>query len=225
MLKLLFYFLILAIVPIGALAMSSASYKIDADVISGGGAYSSATNYKLTDTVGEAVTGISSGGPYQSKAGFWYMVNYSILLELNGATKSLGILTPGTPVIAETVATVTTDAWNGYTLGVNQGGNMLHTDTVTEIPPYSCEIADPCVWSGVGLGFTITDGTDVEAKWGTDPNYEYAAFPLVATTIHQKENYYSGGDDTAIEYKLDVDGDQKSGAYSNLITYTATTSL
>jgi hypothetical protein len=65
----------------------------------------------------------------------------------------------------------------------------------------------------------------VESKWGTSPNFKYAYFPLTDTTFHEKTGYTSGGDATTVEYKLDVPGTQKSGAYSNLITYTAMAKL
>jgi hypothetical protein len=102
---------------------------------------------------------------------------------------------------------------------------MTHTDAVTTIPFYSGTISSPTPWSGVGLGFTITSGTNVEAKWGADPNYNYAGFPGSDAKIHEKTGYKSGEDDTVIGYKVDAASSQKSGIYSNMITYTAMTKL
>lgn len=208
------------------LAMSSTNYKIDADVIGVAGGEGISTNYKLTDTLGEPVIGIGQSASYQLQAGFWYMVNYIISLQVDSNTVNLGTLTPGTPVTGQSVLTVTTDSWGGYDLLASQNQEMTHTDTVTTIPNYSCDITTPCLWSGTGLGFSVTSGTGVEAKWGTTPNFKYAYFPLADTIFHEKTGYTGGGGDiTTVGYKLDTPATQRSGNYSNIITYTAMTKL
>ena len=206
-------------------AMSSTNYKINADVIGTGGDDGSSANYGLTDTLGQPVIGIGSSTNYKAKQGFWYMIATAISLVVDSNTVNLGTLTPGTPVTGDSTLTVTTDAWGGYELYVSQNGQLTHTDTVTTIPDYSCAIASPCSWSGVGLGFSISSGTNVDAKWGTSPNLNYAAFPLTQTKFHETIDYKSGGDNTVIEYKVDAPTSQKSGQYSNIITYTAAEKL
>ncbi len=206
-------------------AMSSSNYKINADVVGSGGDLGSSTNYKLTDTVGEPIIGIGSSTNYKAKQGFWHMVATRISLTVDSNTVDLGTLSPGTPITGDSTLTITTDAWGGYELFVNQNNSLTHTDTSTTIPDYSCAIASPCAWSGVGLGFTITSGTSVDAKWGTSPNFNYAAFPNSSTKFHEVNQYISGGDDTGIEYKVDAVSSQKSGDYSNIITYTASEKL
>lgn len=52
------------------LAATAQGYKIEAHAISGGGA-SSAGTLVLTGTIGQPVTGFSTGGDHQLKAGFW----------------------------------------------------------------------------------------------------------------------------------------------------------
>ena len=153
------------------------------------------------------------------------MVNTAINLTVDSSTVNLGTITPGTPVEGQSVLTVTTDSWGGYDLKVNEDHNMTHTDAVTTISDYSCTIASPCLWSGVGLGFTIKSGTGVDAKWGTNPTYKYAYFPGTSTNFHSKTGFSSGGDATTIGYKVDTAASQKSGQYSSMITYTALTKL
>jgi hypothetical protein len=58
----------LALLPLTVLAQET---KIESHVISGGGGTSSAGNVVLTGTIGQPVAGLSSGGDYQLKAGFW----------------------------------------------------------------------------------------------------------------------------------------------------------
>jgi hypothetical protein len=137
----------------------------------------------------------------------------------------LGTITPGIPVEGESTLTVTTDSWGGYDLKASQNQRLTHTDTVTTIPDFSCPISAPCLWTGTGLGFTVKSGTGVDPKWGSSPNYKYAYFPTSDTAFHEKTGYGSGGNQTVVGYKTDVSGSQKSGSYSNIITYTAMTKL
>jgi len=208
--------------------MSSGSYKINADSINFGGAASSSGNYKLNDTLGEIATGESASGTYKMKAGFWNMVNTYLTLTVDDNTKDLGSLLPGSPVTAETTIDVTTDSWNGYALNVSKDHQMRHSEGSPDIDDHSGTIAVPLLWNApdnLGFGFTIISGTSVDPKWGSSPNYKYAAFPDVAATAHSKSDYKSGADETVIGYKADAPSDQKSGAYSATITYTAVGSI
>lgn len=221
-----FIFLLLFF-PAGFLfaAMSSETYKINADVVGQGGAVTDSENFTLSDTLGQPVVGLGTGGTYKAQQGFWNMVNYTISLEIDSNTVDLGTVTPGTPNEGQSTLSVTTDSWSGYELLVSQNHSMTHTDATTTIPNYSCQISSPCLWTGTGLGFTIKSGTSVDAKWGSDPNYKYAAFPNAATQFHTKPDYASGADETVVGYKIDTPTTQKSGNYSNIITYTARTFL
>jgi hypothetical protein len=208
--------------------MSSGNYKINADSLNAGGAESGSTNFKLGDTLGEAVIGEGTSASYKEKAGFWFMVNTYLTLAVDGNTEDLGTLLAGTPVTGQTVVSVTTDSWNGYSLQVSEDHPMRHTDTVTDIANHNGTIAAPLLWADPnhqGFGFTITNGTGVDPKWGSSPNFKYAAFPGSATEAHAKSGYKSAVDDTTFGYKADVAASQKSGAYSCTVTYTAVGSI
>jgi hypothetical protein len=206
-------------------AMGSANYKINADVIGVTGGSGSSGSYKLFDTAGEPVIGIGQSLNYKIKAGFAYMTNYSLSLSIDSNTKNLGSVSPGSSVQGQSTLTVTTDSWGGYDVLISENHALLHTDAVTTIADYSCSITSPCVWSGNGFGFTVVSGTNVEAKWGTSPNYNYSAIPLTDTTFHTKTGYTSGADNTVVGYNLAVSGTQRSGTYSNFVTYTAVAKL
>lgn len=216
---------VLLLFPFSCLAVYSTNYQINADVIGIAGGTGSSESYSLTDTAGEPIIGIGQSDSYQLQAGFWYMVNYVISLQIDSNTVNLGTITPGTPVTGQSLITVTTDSWGGYDLLASQNHSMTHTDTITNIPDYSCSIFSPCLWTGTGLGFTIESGTGVDSKWGTSPNFKYAYLPNSDTIFHEKTGYTSGGDETTVGYKLDVPSTQKSGDYSNIVTYTAMTKL
>ena len=211
--------------PVFVFAASSANYRIESDVIGIGGNSSGSASYNLSDTMGQPVIGLGTSTNYKVQEGFWHTVNFSISLAVDSRNLSLGTITPGTPVTGQTAISVITDAWGGYDLLASQNHAMTHSDAVTTIADYACAIASPCAWSGQGLGFTVNSGTSVEAKWGTSPNYNYAYFPLSQTVFHSKSGYVSGVDQTIAGYKLDVPTTQKSGQYSNIITYTAMAKL
>lgn len=155
-------------------------------------------------------------------------------------TVPFGNLTPGTPICyaTGTIASVTTNAANGYTLGLHDGvaspdSSMLHTDTTTRIPKMTNgTIAVPVVWGanyGVGIGLYAAD-TNKEAAWGTgvtvcDANNKYAAIPETATTAHTVTGYHAGADTSSWSFEIDVQGTQKTGDYSGNITFTATAVL
>lgn len=205
--------------------MESESFKINADVFGVGGDLGSSESYVLTDTVGEAVIGLSDSENYRAKQGFWQMMGTGISLSVDSDTVNLGLISPTSSAEGQSVLSVITDAWGGYDLYINENHPLLHNDAVTEIEDISCEIGAPCLWSGYGFGFTVKAGTGVDEKWGTSPSYKYAKIPLTATNFHNKTGYKSGIDETTVGYKVVPKPTQKSGIYSNIIVYTAMAKL
>lgn len=134
-------------------------------------------------------------------------------------------VTPGQSQIYNADAVVRTDA-PGYDLYIQSLGLLTHTDTTTTIPNITSTIASPATWSeGVtkGLGFTVTAATQLEAKWGTSPNFAYAAVPASPTVYHSR----SGENGTTVEttnlqFRADTTASQKQGTYKTTLVYTAT---
>jgi len=213
--------------PLFVLAATDGTYNITVDNIGfAGGDIIDDGTYRLSDTIGEPLVGVGTSEDYKSQDGFWYMVSNTISLSLDSNTKDLGTVIAGTPNTATTTATVSTDSPGGYELQISEDHSLTHTtDGTTTISDYSGTIASPTAWSGTGFGFTVTGGTDVEAKWGTSPNNNYAGIPTVDTTFHEKSGFTSGDDDTIIEYKIDVPTTQKSGTYTNTVSITALSKL
>jgi hypothetical protein len=219
--KIIFILLMILFPYVAGADMQGNQYKIGADVIGIGGDTGTSDSYRITDTIGEPVIGTGTSETYKTKAGFRYMAGTSLALTIDSNTVNLGMITPGSPVTGQSVLNVTTDAWAGYDLLANENHKMTHTDTITTIDDYSCDITNPCLWSGTGLGFTILSGTSIESKWGSNPNYKYAYFPASATVFHTKTGYKSGADTTTVVYKADTPSTQRSGSYSNIVTFTA----
>lgn len=209
-------------------AMKSANYKINADSIDAGGNLSQSENYKTEDTFGEVVSGEGSSVSYKMKAGFQYMINSYLILTVDSNSKDLGSLLPGSPITGQSVISVTTDSWGGYSLSAVKNHAMLHTDNTTYISDHNGTITAPVFWESpddTGFGFSLINGTGIDSKWGNSLNYKYAAFPDVSTAIHTKTGFKSSVDDTTIGYKVDAPNDQKSGAYSCVITFLAVAAL
>ena len=156
-----------------------------------------------------------------------------------GDTAAFGSLTPGSPIASPatgTVLSVTTNAANGYTIGVSDSKTttnsaLLHTDTSTYVADYAGTIATPTSWTSTGLGLTLfAADTNKESAWGTgttydDSNNKYAGVPQNATTAHTVTGYHSGADTSSWAFKLDVPGTQKTGSYSGTVTFTSTAVL
>ena len=210
-------------VPLFVFAATDGTYNISIDNVGfAGGEESSDSTYNLSDTIGTPLVGLGTSTNYKTQDGFWYMVNNTLALELDSNTKNLGTVTPGSPNTASTTVTVTTDAPGGYELLIKEDQQMTHVDDgTTTIMDYAGTIDTPTTWADTGLGFTVTSGSGVDVKWGTSPNNNYAGMPVINTVFHDKTGYTSGGDDTDVEYKVDVLSTQKSGTYTNTITYTA----
>lgn len=157
-----------------------------------------------------------------------------------GDTVGLGSLTPGTPICSATasVASVTTNAANGYTVGLSDGSdtNSALAQGGTYIPDMTNgTITTPVVWgtpgtnTGLGVGLWAADTTK-EVKWGTgttvcDANNKYAAIPSAATTAHTVTGVVAGTDTSSWSWKIDVLNTQKTGSYSGSATFTATAVL
>ncbi len=212
--------------PIVVFAATDGTYNISVDNVGfAGGEVSGDGTYSLSDTVGEPLVGLGTSTNFKTQDGFWYMVNNTLSLTLDSNTKDLGIVIAGTPNTATTTATVVTDAWGGYELLIRENNELTNVaDGTTTIIDYAGTIAIPTSWSGTGFGFTVVSGSDVAVKWGTGP-YNYAGIPILNTVFHDKTGYTSGGDDTVVEYMVDVLSTQKSGTYNNAITYTAISKL
>jgi len=167
----------------------------------------------------------------------------SLVLEITpGDTFDFGNLTFNDPVTAPatgTVVSVTTNAANGYTLGVSDGiagtdsGLVNVADGTTRIPDMTNgTVATPVLWganSGLGITMFAAD-INKEAKWGTgtaydDSNNKYAAIPETAITAHTVTGFNTSTDTSSWAYMIETGVVQKTGAYSGSMTFTATAVL
>lgn len=143
---------------------------------------------------------------------------------LHGAF-TLPNVSPGISQTYSADAVVRTDA-GGYDLYIQAPTLLKHTDNVTTIPMATATIGTPATWTEgttKGLGFTLTAGTSLEGKWGTNPTYAYAGIPNTATVYHSRTGLNGGIPElTTLQFRADTAPSQKSGTYSTTIIYTAT---
>lgn len=207
-----------------AFSMSSSTYKLDDAAINSFGGAGSSTNYGLTSSGGEAFIGPGSSTTYRFNAGYVAQLEHSITLSLDSLTKTIPAVTPGTSQNASTTVSVYTDA-AGYLLSVRYDRPLTHTVTPAyTIGDNSNPISSPGLWTEgttKGFGFSLTSGTSIESKWGTNPNYKYAAFTTTDTTIHDQPNYINAFDNTVVQYRLDVIPSMLAGTYRDVVTYSA----
>jgi len=165
--------------------------------------------------------------------------DYLSLSVSSGDSVDFGNFNPGTPVCSNTasVASVTTNAANGYTLGIHDGSgtnSALTKGGGVYIPDYAGSIATPTEWTGTGVGVSMWDAdSNHEIKWckgGTitdcttvcDADNLYAGVPETATTAHTVTGYISGADTSSWSWKVDAPTSQETGSYSGTVTFTAT---
>jgi hypothetical protein len=143
---------------------------------------------------------------------------------LHGAF-TLPNVSPGTSQTYSADAVVRTDA-GGYDLYIQAPTLLKHTDNVTTIPMIAATVASPALWTEgttKGLGFSLTAGTSLEGKWGTNPNYDYAGIPNTATLYHSRTGLNGGIPElTTLQFRADTTTSQKAGTYSTTVIYTAT---
>lgn len=150
--------------------------------------------------------------------------NYTAGLSGLQFAHTLPNVTPGSSSTFATDAVVRTDA-GGYNLFIQATSLLTHTDTTSTIPMMSGTMGTPTSWTEgttKGLGFTVTGGTQVEAKWGTGP-YLFAGVPLASTAFHGRTGLNGGiAELTTLLFRADTTSSQKQGTYSTTVVYTAT---
>ncbi len=137
---------------------------------------------------------------------------------------TLPSLDPGQSRSVGADAVVRTDA-GGYSIAIEQDGD-LRTDQGDTIPAIESSISFPSPWNEgatTGFGFSVLDGVQRDGKWGSEPDFEYAAIPSSSTSFHSRDGL-SGGEKevTSLEFRAGIDSTQAAGIYRNRLGFTAT---
>jgi hypothetical protein len=195
---------------------------------------------------GDFVTGLRSGTNYYVKAKArlsnfteteWGPAspgtatsNSSLTFSLDNSSITFNSLTPTnsyTDSSKSTIATVSTNAYNGYAVYGRENQPLKTPDNFT-IADFAGTNASPNNWSGTGFGYTTSDsnlgGTGEVNRFGGGT--KYAGFittgpgdivadnpgPVIDPTI-SNEHF-------TVSYRVTVDATTPAGTYSNVILYT-----
>ena len=206
-------------VPINAFAISSATYGMPQYDVSQGAGSVSSTNYSLQGEI-SPVIGVVSSASYKLDNGFPATTGGTITLSLDSSAVSLA-LNAGVPATGTSTITVATNALAGYSVAIQKNQLLTHTNGSTTISDFSGTIGSPAVWSGTGLGFTVTSGTSIESKWSSGT--AFGAIPTQSSTVfHTVSSAISAPDATVVTYKLDTLANQLSGSYSTIVSFIGT---
>lgn len=182
-------------------AMNSASFSIDSDFVGVGGGSGSSVSFDLGGTVGQAAPGESSSASFVINGGFQQVDENSISLDLTSASLNFGDLVTNQVKTVSTVASVGTNAVNGYTLSIGDvSGSSIRA------------VSDGVVTAGneeYGVTTTGTDALvagDVAVVAGTNLATSNAATVSTATTL---------------TFKASISNNTPSGAYNQNIVLTA----
>lgn len=146
-------------------------------------------------------------------------------------TIPFGNMTPGTEKFAAQSATVTTNAYGGYSISVNMNANLVGTAYGDDIDPFTGNSASTILsaawllptgttsgtntgWLGVG-----TDDTDVVGQGGTNSNQFYSLGTSATTVSSQSTSAQSELD--IYVYGLEVNSYQRADSYSGSMRYNA----
>ncbi|MFA6428510.1 MAG: hypothetical protein WCW02_03115 [Candidatus Buchananbacteria bacterium] len=205
-------------------AMDSANYTIYADVLSTGGNYgTSDTNYKLWDTLGEAIISTASSTSYGVKQGFQLMNrdNNVITLSLSAASLNFGTLSASETKTASHTLTVSTNAANGYT--ISYAGSTLSFDTYTISPIGASPVVPATPGSIQQFGLNVINPTgsapigSTVANYGDASKYAFSSGDVVAQANSAvNQTVYTVG------YVANIQAGMQAGTYTTNLVFTAT---
>ncbi len=211
------YFIIFVIVvlfiPVPAFAaMSSTTYRIDADSLNFGGTDTGAsTSYRVLDTAGEAGTGGLSSSSYQLGAGYRAMAAEPVFqFSLSANSIAFGVLSTGAVFTGSVTVTTTTNATNGYITTIVEDGNFR-----TSGGAVMTDVADGTVTAGSEEYGIRTSGTDGQMN---------SSDTAITSTAQSIASYSTFGSNRAVvvTFKVAISNITEAGNYQHLATLIST---
>lgn len=155
-----------------AAVMSSTNYKIESDSINVGGTENSAsTNYRVSDTMGEAGTGQGGSASYNVYAGYRQMANIYLAITAPSNVTMAPSLTSASGAASNGSAawTVTTDSPSGYSLTLKASSSPALQTSGDSFANYTPAGANPDFAYAVAaadseFGFTA-EGSDIAQRY------------------------------------------------------------
>jgi hypothetical protein len=194
--------------------------------------YNSQVNVRFNTSASTAVAAVTRDIDFMMSSIQWVAPPSAtpvLTLTLDTSTVNLGNLTPGTPLLATTTATVeATNLTSGYQLLFERDSatsTVVHSDTVTTIADYTAwDSASPNSTASPGTTFAFrvsTSTANYNSTWWGSGTALFAGIPAVMETIMNCTSCNSGVTTSSVSYRVNVGTTQKVGTYSGTATYTA----
>jgi hypothetical protein len=209
------------------------------DVVdSGGNDWSKSGNYRLSDSIGEAVIGHGAANEYTLNSGYRQPSAAESISVTCSATAAMGSVVGTGQRTASGTCIVLTDAYNGYQLGwkvrAGSGGTLtgyLISQNEDYIGPFTPPVANvPATWSVAGAdsewGARVrSNSTDTAAEWGVDgvsDKWLNVGTGSTRTIISRNSATPLAGSTEIIQFRAEIGGShfQASGDYLTTVTFT-----
>lgn len=224
----------------GALSpLLSGDYRLRPDVVDSGGAdWSKSSNYRLSDSIGEAVIGHGAASEYTLNSGYRQPSAADIISISCAAAVPLGTVVGTGQRTGSGTCTVFTDAYNGYQMGwrvrAGSGGTLtgyLISQNEDVISPFTPSVANvPDTWSVAAAdsewgGRVRSTSTDTAAEWGVDgvsPKWLNVGTGSTRTIVSRNSATPLTGSIQIMQFRAEIGSAhfQVNGTYQTTVTFT-----
>ena len=212
--------------------MSSTNYTIYADVFSIGGIETSqSTNYKIQDTLGEAIiwSATSTSANYGVKAGFRDMYpDQYLTLSVSDTSIDLGTLSEDEAQSASHTMIIDTNAFHGFAVTVSGSTLTSGVNTIDGIGATAASSTPGIEQFGINLVNNATPNIGADPA-GTAPIGSVAGQYGTADkfTLNSGDTIASASSDInqttyTISYIANIAASTEAGTYTTTLTYAAT---
>lgn len=217
----------------------SNDYKLRPDVVDSGGAdWSKSSNYRLSDSIGEAVIGHGAANEYSIDSGYRQPAAADIISISCASSVPLGTVVGTGQRTGSGACVVYTDAYNGYQMGwrvhAGSGGTLtgyLISQSEDVISPFTPGTANvPDTWSVAGAdsewgGRVRSTSTDTAAEWGVDGASEKwlnVGTGSTRTIVSRNSATALAGSTEIIQFRAEIGAShfQVNGTYQATVTFT-----
>lgn len=148
--------------------------------------------------------------------------------SITGTSSSYASLSPSSKILGDSsngfrsTITVYTNATSGYTLTLKDADtdNSLKQDGSGEVPTIAAVSSQGIVEGVSAWGYRVSSQHGTPVTPG-----DWLAVPIstdTAANISSQDSKTTNGDQTIVDYAVSTSGDQATGIYHDVITYTAT---
>ncbi|MCL4354392.1 hypothetical protein M1349_02865 [Patescibacteria group bacterium] len=196
-------------------------------------------SYKVSYTAGQVAPGLYTGANFKVRSGFQYIYTlYPFSFSISDLDIDFGIIDPTSPVSRTNILSVDNQTAGGYVVTGYENHQLLIPASGDLIPDTSCDnglctetTSGPWVGTETSLTYGFGYRCDAittnycSADFNTADYYkQFADISKDETpqTIFSNTSTVGKSQQAQITYKVNVSSTQKSGRYSNIITYVAT---